>query len=305
MQAPGEIDTALNAAFNRAHHYAHDSQKIFEDSMAHLMLSDSEREFIANRHAERLKRLDPDLAATCRDLDEMVSCFMRGGSVTAEILSRSRYAEEILEEGIGQGVKQYVLIGAGMDTFAFRRPDLNQHLQVFEIDRPEAQSFKRQRLVEAGLPTPENLHFVPIDFAQENVDAALRRSVYDPQLPTCFGWLGVTPYLEVSDILGTLSAIRKLAAVGSRVVFDYIHSDAFDPSRSTKVMQELLESVRSRGEPLLGAFEPQDLEKQLAGIGFKIQENLSPEYIQERYFQGRSDGYHAMEQVYFAWATVE
>ena len=126
-----------------------------------------------------------------------------------------------------------------------------------------------------------------------------------PQLPTCFGWLGVTPYLEVSDILGTLSSIRKLAAVGSSVVFDYIHSDAFDPSRSTKEMQELIESVRSRGEPLLGAFEPQDLEKQLAGIGFKIQENLSPEYIQERYFQGRSDGYHAMEQVHFAWATVE
>ena len=305
MRIHQESRTALVAAFYRAHHYAHDTPKIFEDSLAHLMLSAAEEEFFADRRSERLKRLDPALAASCPDRTAMVGCFMRATPAPAEALSRARYAEDILEEAVSRGVGQYVLIGAGMDTFAFRRPDLNVHLQVFEVDREEVQRFKRQRLVEVSLQEPRNLHFVAVDYARENLDTALERSEFDPHVPAFFGWLGVTMYLDCDTVLDTLNAIKRVAAVGSHLVFDYLDADAFDPSRSSESIQELIERMHRSHEPLVAGFDPKILEADICRIGFNVRENLSPLDIEARYFQGRADGYHATDHAHFVWAVVE
>jgi methyltransferase (TIGR00027 family) len=300
-----ESRTALSAAYVRAFHYAHDTPRIFDDPVAHLMLTESEEEFFSARRVERLRWLDPTLAESCADRFAIDRCFMREAAAPAEMLSRARYAEDRLEEAVRQGVRQYVLVGAGMETFAFRRPDLNQHLQVFEIDRPAAQAFKRQRLAEAGLEPPANLHFVPVDFTQENVDTALVRSAHDPQMPTFFSWLGVTMYLDHDTSVATLHAMRRVATPGSHLVFDYFDPNAFDPDRASRPIQELFRSVRSVGEPMRMGFDPDTLETELSRIGFRLRENLSPQEIGARYFQGRTDGYHATEHAYFAWAVVE
>ena len=196
------------------------------------------------------------------------------------------------------------MIGAGMDTFAFRRPDLNAHIQVFEVDREEVQIFKRQRLVEVSLQEPKNLHFVAVDYARENLDTALERSEFDPHVPALFGWLGVTMYLDRDTVLDTLNAIKRVADVGSHLVFDYLDADAFDPSRSTKSMQGLIEYMLHSQEPLLPGFDPKILEADLSCIGFNVRENLNPLDIEARYFQGQVDGYRAAEHAHFAWAVV-
>ena len=112
---------------------------------------------------------------------------------TISLLSRARYTEDTLEKAIRQGVKQYIILGAGMDTFAFRRPDLMERLEVFEIDHPATQEFKLHRLAELGWKHPAKLHFIPIDFTKESLVTALTRSSsYDPKVKSLFSWLGVT-----------------------------------------------------------------------------------------------------------------
>jgi methyltransferase (TIGR00027 family) len=305
MELHQESRQALHAAWIRACHYAYDTPRIFDDPVAHQILTVSETEYWENSIVERLRRLNPTLAVSCPDRHAMVQGFLRTAAHPAEMLSRARYAEDRLEEAVQLGVGQYVLVGAGMETFALRRPDLNQRLQVFEVDRPAAQAFKRQRLAEVGFELPPHVHFVPADLAQEDLAAALARSAYDPRVPTFFGWLGVTMYLDRDTTLATLQAIRRVAVAGTQVVFDYLDTDAFDPDKASKRIQEMLMMVQRAGEAMRAGFDPGTLGPELARIGFHLREHLSPHEIEARYFQGRTDGFHATEHAHCAWATVE
>lgn len=206
---------------------------------------------------------------------------------------------------LDRGFTQYVLLGAGLDTFALRRSELAGRLQVFEIDHPASQVFKRQRISEAGLTCPPHLHFVAVDFEQDDLATMLLRSTYQSSELTLFGWLGVTPYLTREAIFDTLRAVRKVAAVGSELIFDYLDTDAFDPSKASRRMQLATAKVRSLGEPLLSGFEPSMLGAELASVGYRLLANLSPADQEMRYFQGRTDGLHAMEHFHIARARIE
>lgn len=254
--------------------------------------------------AEALKFFDPERAASNPNQETALAWVIQdcNGPTT---LSRARYAEDSLEEAIRQGVQQYVILGAGMDTFAFRRPDMLEQLQVFEVDHPATQAFKRSRLTELGWEHPAELHFVPVDFTKENLVAALKRSSYDPQKLSFFSWLGVTMYLTRNVVFATLQAIADIAPAGSTIIFDYYDTDAFNPDRSSKRMQKEQEIVRLVGEPMKEGIDPSTLAADLEGIGLLLYENLSPADIEERYFKGRTDGYHAFEHVHFAWAVVD
>jgi methyltransferase (TIGR00027 family) len=167
------------------------------------------------------------------------------------------------------------------------------------------QAFKRLRLAEVGLAPPANLHFVPVDLEQENLATALTRSAYDPHAPSFFGWLGVTMYLDRNAIFGTLRAIRSVATAGSSVVFDYFDRDAFVPAKAAKRVQATVENIRRLGEFIHTGIEPSALGTELSDIGFRLAEHLQPDEIEERYFQGRTDGYYACEHAHLAWAVVE
>jgi methyltransferase (TIGR00027 family) len=221
------------------------------------------------------------------------------------VLSRARYAEDSLEEACGRGVKQYVILGAGMDTFAFRHPELEGRLQVFEVDHPATQAFKRNRLAELGWEQPAHLHFIPVDFTRESLSGVLARSAYDPRVPSFFSWLGVTMYLDLQSVLTTLGAIADLATPGSAVVFDYLDTDAYIPGRAAKRVQVMMEDVRRLGEPMMTGFDPAAMATDLARAGLRLDDNLGPSDIQSRYFQGRTDGYHACEHAHIARAMVE
>lgn len=304
MEANQGSLTALLTAYARAYHAQHDTPKIFDDFLADPLFTEEERRFFGQNLAQSLQFFDPERAAACPDQATALAWYMRiqGGPVT---LSRSRYTEDKLADAIKQGVEQYVILGAGMDTFALRQPSLRETLQVFEIDHPATQAAKQARMVKLGWEAPPHLHFIPVDFAQEQLATALQRSTYDPQKLSYFSWLGVTYYLTRAAVLATLGAIAKVAPVGSQIIFDYVDADAFVPARATPHMQRMQQIVQRVGEPFKSGFDPATLAVDLHQVGLKLQENLSPTAIEARYFKDRTDGYHAAAHFHFACAVVD
>lgn len=304
MQDGEYSKTAMGTAFMRAYHAAHARPPLFDDFLAQRLLTAEEHLAAAERHLKALNLFNPAQAASCPDRAGALAWWMQSAGAPAIVLARARYAEDHLEKAVRQGLKQYVILGAGMDTFALRRPDLLEQLQVFEVDHPATQAHKRQRLREVGLEPPSLLNFLPVDFSRENLAAVLKRSAYDPQAPTFFSWLGVTYYLPQDAVLATWRAITAAAPAGSAVIFDYLDTDAFDPGRVSRRVEIMMEIVRRVGEPMITGFAPATLAADLARQGLRLQENLSPAAIQDRFFQGRTDGYHACEHAHFARAVV-
>jgi len=304
MQDGEYSKTAMGTAFMRAYHAAHACPPLFDDFLAPRLLTAEERLASEERHLKAFHLFDPAKAVSCPDRAGALACWMQNAGAPAIVLARARYGEDILEQAVRQGVKQYVILGAGMDSFAWRRPDLLAGLQVFEVDHPATQAHKRQRLRDVGLEPPARLNFLPVDFSQENLAAALRRSPYDPQAPTFFSWLGVTYYLPRDAVLATWRAVTAAAPPGSAVIFDYLDTDAFVPGRVSRRVEIMMEIVKRVGEPMVTGFAPAALAADLARLGLRLQENLNPAAIQDRFFQGRTDGYHACEHAHFAWAVV-
>jgi len=299
--------TAMLMAYYRAYHAMHETPKIFHDFLACHLFTEDEHSFFENACSQAPRLDDPERAASLPDRAAAIAWALQtitpGPSMT---LSRSRYTEEILDKAVGQGVRQYVILGAGFDTFAFRRPEMLEKLQVFEVDHPVTQAFKRQRIAEAGWKLPAQLHFVPVDFEQESLAEVLTRSSYNPQALSFFSWLGVTYYLTRDAIFTTLHDIANIVPAGSAIIFDYLDTDAFVPEKAAKrVKNTIRDAQQNAGEPMITGFDPSSLAADLASLGFYLQENLSPTDIEERYFKGRTDDYHACEHLHFAKVVVE
>jgi methyltransferase (TIGR00027 family) len=298
--------TALYAAWIRAKHYhTEDGTRIFEDAVAHHLITTSENEFLQAVYIGTVKEFFSDMAASSPDDQTLMKNAMQESPTIAEILSRARYAEDQLAESVVRGIRQYVIIGAGLDTFVFRRPDLLHNLSVFEVDHPATQSFKRQRLSEMGLVLPPHVHFVAANLTEVSLATALTTSPFRQDVPAFFSWLGTVMYISHDKVLEAFQALRSIATAGSHLVFDYFDPDAFDPDRATPRVQTLVEVVRQRGEPFLSSFAPHELETVLYRMGFRIREHLGPSEIGRKYFQGRTDGYRACEHAHFMHAVVE
>jgi len=294
--------SAMMTAYIRAHHSMNDTPKIFDDFLAYRLIPPEVRTLIEQGFKRKEHFEDSERTGSLSDQTTNYVSLMK----TTNVLSRARYTEDALEKAVTQGVKQYVILGAGMDTFAFRRPEMMDCLEVFEVDHPATQNFKLLRLAELGWEHPAKLHFIPIDFTKENLVTALTRSSdYDPNVKSFFSWLGVTMYLTRKEVFSTLRSITDIAPEGSIVVFDYFDSDAFIPEKSSPIMQKKQEVFQKLGEKMITGFDPSTLAKDIASLGLHIHENLSPEDIEKRYYQGRRDGYHASEHGHIAYAITE
>jgi methyltransferase (TIGR00027 family) len=295
--------TALITAFARAYHSKYDSPKIFDDFLAPKLFTPEEQAYFGQNLAKSLEFFDPEFAASCPDQVTALARVMQIQNAPVT-LSRSRYTEDSLETAVKQGVQQYVILGAGLETFAFRRPEMVKQLRIFEVDHPATQNYKKQRIAQLGWNIPEQLHFVPVDFSKDNPATALRESGYDPRKSSFFSWLGVTIYLTRQAVLDTLQAIAGMAPAGSIVIFDYLDTDAFIPERTEKSIQLMQEMVRRAGEPIKTGFDPETLARELATLGLHLEENLEPSVIEAHYFKGRTDDYHAKAHFHFGRAIV-
>ncbi|MZP28567.1 SAM-dependent methyltransferase [Heliobacterium undosum] len=295
--------TALMSAYVRAYHSKRDANPIFDDFFAERLFTVEERSSIESNLVAALPFFDPERVTSCPDADAALSLVIRAMNATT-VISRARYTEDVLAKMVHEGVQQYVILGAGMDTFALRRSDMLGQIEVFELDHPATQADKRRRLERAGVSCPERLHFIPIDFTTERLPDALNRSRYSPEKSTLFSWLGVTYYLTGEEVLRALRDIATLSPGGSAIIFDYMDADALDPRKASMRMQKVQAIAGRSGEPMKTGFDPRSLAEDLAKTGLLVKENLCPADIEERYFRGRIDGCHAFEHVHFAWAVV-
>lgn len=209
--------------------------------------------------------------------------------VRAALVARSRFVEDELSRCVETGVRQYVLLGAGLDTFACRNPYADSGLRVFEVDHAGTQRWKQQLLAKAGIGTPTMPTFVPADLERDDLGGTLALAGFRADQPACVGWMGVTMYLTADAVLHTLRTIAGFAA-GSCVCFDYrVPAAMLDPVE--RVIDEVMRAkAAAAGEPWLSAFDPVQLRRQLLDLGYSAPHSAGPEDINARYFARRKDG---------------
>jgi methyltransferase (TIGR00027 family) len=220
------------------------------------------------------------------------------------VILRARYTEGALAEAVARGVRQYVIVGAGMDSFALRRPLFARDLEIFEVDHPATQDVKVRRLADREIVAPPVLHLVPADLGEIPLDAALANSAFRSDQPAFFSWLGVTVYLTRTANLATLKAIASCARAGGELVFSYIDQRIFDQPPEGSVLQEARATLASTGEPWTSGFNPDELVDDLSDLGIELVENLGPEQLRARYCTDRADGLTPSPSTYVAHARV-
>lgn len=237
----------------------------------------------------------PRLVDTMRDDDEWLTPILRhpfAKQWRAGFMIRSRYAEDCLAECVDQGIQQYAILGAGLDTFAFRQPPWAQALRIYEIDHPATQRWKRDRLAAASIAIPPNLTFVPIDFERGSLCEALRAADFNFGTKTFCSWLGVTQYLTFDAIRETLEFVLLLPR-SSEIVFSFVLPLEMLPKVEAEARAMAANKSASVGEPYLTAICADDLRVQLSAMGFSDATHLMPEEVHERYLKNRRDGLKA------------
>jgi methyltransferase (TIGR00027 family) len=203
---------------------------------------------------------------------------------------RNRYAEDQLAAAVASGTLQYVILGAGLDSFAYRCPNALRELQIFEVDHPSTQAWKRARLAKLGIEAPATLRFVPIDFECGTLTAGLDAGGVDRKAKAFFSWLGVTQYLTRDAVLKALREIASATVAGSEVVATFI----VPASVLNRAESELLAATSARtasvGEPWLSFFEPQEMIAVMEQAGFVDVSCFGPDDAARTYLADRRDG---------------
>jgi methyltransferase (TIGR00027 family) len=266
MQEGKFSKTAQRVAIRRAAHQLLDQPRVLDDPLALLIIGSADEEAL---------RSDPKES----------HAFSR--AFRAFMAARSRYAEDELACAVAYGVRQYVVLGAGLDTFAYRNP--HKDVRVFEVDHPATQAWKREHLQAAGIAIPQSLTLVPIDFELQTLADGLEHSGFNTSAPAFFSWLGVTPYLTREACMTTLSSIAKLPK-GSGVVFDFAVDPALLNAGQRQALDALSKRVARYGEPLQLFFDPEKLQDELKAMGFHRTEFVQGKELNARYFKDRNDG---------------
>jgi methyltransferase (TIGR00027 family) len=289
MSLAGPSQTALGAALMRAIHTRLDRPRLIDDPWADRLVSQAEKtalyeRILADADAQTRPRLE-----RASSPQAVIDAALRANPSYAGVILRSRVAEDALREAALRGARQYVLLGAGLDSFALRQPEFARDLAIFEIDHPATQAHKRERLRACGIDVPSNVHFVAADLAARPLAEVLAECGFSREDRAFFSWLGVTIYLSREANFATLRGIAASAAPGSEVVFTYIDQRAFGPDAS--LVFEERRAVRAlRGEAWITGFDPARLGAEIEALGLELVEDLGGPELRERYCTGRTDG---------------
>jgi methyltransferase (TIGR00027 family) len=278
--------TAEAAAIMRAlHQSVDDDPKILVDPIA-ARLIEPDGDFYKGALA-RFERLPRPLQARFRSL----------------FVVRSRYAEDCLAASLSHGVRQYVILGAGLDTFAYRQPLWARPLHVFEVDHPASQQWKRRRLAATGIAIPDNVRLVPVDFERVTLTEGLSAAGLDFAGPTFFALLGVSQYLTEASLDLTLRFVRSMPA-SSEIVLSFVLPESARPPDEAALVAAFAARSAEMGEPWLTAFLPDELVAKLRAMGFSRVAHLSPEAAAGRYVGDRRDGLSVWRNEQMVSATV-
>ncbi len=266
LLATGEPSgTARSAALHRAAHQIVDHPRVFEDPYA-------------------LKILEPRAAA---ELQATVD--RRAHGMRASIALRSRYTEDSLAEAVARGTRQYVVLGAGLDTFACRNPHVDAGLQVYEVDHPASQRYKLGRMRASDMAPRSGTHFVAIDFETQTLREALAGAGFRFDRPAFFSMLGVAIYISDAAVMSTLRTIAACAR-GSEIAMSFAVTDEWLQPAARARRQRSMKALAAAGEPWITFYDPDVLSARLLEEGFSSARPLRPDDANRRYFADRRDG---------------
>lgn len=254
--------TAVLSAVGRALHLDGPGPCVFRDDLALPLAGDA--------GAAVAERLRAELS------DTQLLSFSRWTSL------RARFVEDAVEQAIAAGIRQYVILGAGLDSFAYRRRELGTRVRVFEVDQPDSQQWKQRRLDDLEVEIPPSLAFVSVDFERETLADGLRRAGFDDTRPTILSWIGVTMYLGLDAVEQTLRSIASCAPA-TRVVLTYDVPASALSGMQREVRDAISRVVTQLGEPFVSAFEPIEIESLLLRLGFLDIAHYSPADVVAQY----------------------
>lgn len=252
--------TAQATAYARAYHQVADEPRIFTDPLAARLLGVTDAELV---ELDTATMDHPGHAGASNQPRRMF------------LAARARFAEDAVAAAAGAGVRQVVILGAGLDTFAYRNPYPDLH--VFEVDHPATQTWKRERLAAAGIDLPETLTFVPVDFETQTLGKELESAGLDRSAPAVFVWLGVIFYLTADAIGSTLEYVAGQGG-SSELIFDYLQPAESDEDRAA--MRARAERLAVFGEPWFSFFAPDEIAGRLRSLGFtRIEDHWAPDLV--------------------------
>jgi methyltransferase (TIGR00027 family) len=263
--------TSWRVALRRAAHQVMDRPLVLDDSLAvRIVGAEATDQFIAREQNAGFFGQKLSLA------------------LQAFVVARSCFAEDLLATAVGRGVRQYVVLGAGLDTFGWRNVHAAAGLRVFEVDHPATQAWKRELLGRAGMAPPGSLTFVPVDFEKQALGEQLSAAGFELAAPAFFSWLGVVPYLAREAFRATAGYVGARAA-GTEMVFDYALSPDDLPWHQRAAVASLARRVAAAGEPFRLFLPAAQMHGELTAAGFHRVEELNAAAINRRYFANRSD----------------
>ena len=261
--------TAYKVAMMRATHQVLDNPKVLEDPIALRIIGTQDVS---------------EISSTSRKFKTKLQSYLR-----AIVVARSRFVEDELAVAVKRGIRQYIILGAGLDTFAYRNPYSSKSVRIFEVDHPVTQQWKRQQLHKAKISVPKTITFVPIDFENQQLANQLREAGFRTDEPSFFSWLGVTMYLNRETTMATMKYISSSTPSGSEIIFDYTTPPSSQNFLRRFVFRLMARRVAAVGEPWRSFFNPNSLIDDLKAIGFTHVQDITPEEINEQFFKDRAD----------------
>jgi methyltransferase (TIGR00027 family) len=292
--------TAMAVALMRSVHTRFDPLPMINDPWSEKLVPDEVLELIVARATN-------DAPASDLPTQASADAAIRAHPAFPNVVLRARYTEDALHRAIRRGVNQYVILGAGFDSYALRVPPEYQDLNIFEIDHPATQALKQQSIAECDIQLPNSVHFLAADLAREELGDVLDRSAFDATQPAFFSWLGVTMYLTREANMATLAAVANCSAPASEIVFSYVDQSYFGQQSGAdgEIFASLQQSVSSMGEPFLSGFDPQELAGELTQVGMLLQEDIDDSALLQQYDPGNRNGFQASDRSHIARAEVK
>ncbi|MFB0635788.1 class I SAM-dependent methyltransferase [Bacillus rugosus] len=294
--------TSLISAFARAYHSRYDTPLIFDDFIAKDLINEKEFTGISENMIQGISFFNKDIAERLHNDPKDILKWVTQIQLSPTPLARASYCEKVLHHELMLGTKQYVILGAGLDTFCFRHPELENSLQVFEVDHPATQQFKKDKLKNANLTIPGHFHFVPMDFTKTFSYQPLIDEGFE-NTKTFFSLLGVSYYLTREENASLIRNLFSNVPSGSSIVFDYADETLFTAKGTSNRVEHMVKMAAASGEPMKSCFTYQEIENQLESSGLLIYEHLSPDDINDQFFNNRTDDLSAFETIHYIHAV--
>lgn len=294
--------TSLISAFSRAYHSQFDTPIIFDDYLAKELITEKEFHDIQTNMVQGIQFFNKEIAEKLNGNTEELLKWIVQTQLSPTPLARAAFCEKVLQNEVLLGLQQYVILGAGLDTFSLRHPELENMLKIFEIDHPATQEFKKKRLEKVNLKLPSNVHFVSMDFTKKFSYQNLMNSGFDNK-KTFFSLLGVSYYLTKEETSSLIDHLFANVPTGSSIVLDYADEKLFKEKGISNRVDNMVKMAAASGEPMKSCFTYKEMEKMLENSDLLIYEHLSPDKINELYFNNRKDYLTAFETIHYVHAV--